>query len=377
MKNTKAILMALMAMSLCASCSKKTEQARTVVPEDVYVATPIIKPVEVWDEFTARIDAVKSVEIRARVSGYLEKINFSEGQMVKEGDLLFIIDPRPYEASVAAAKARVAEIQARLALANNNLERGKGMYKATVVSKEVLETRSAEVLAAKAALAAAQAQLRDAELNLEFTHIRAPISGRVSEALIDAGNLVTANATLLTTIVKSDVVQAYFEASEQDITKYQKVGLFGKIDQVKLTGPDAEVRLMTNVDDVFKGKVTYFDNRMAKTTSSLTMRADIDNKAEKLKAGMFAKLRMRVAAARETMLVREDVIGTDLVNRYVLVVGKDNKVVYKPLKIGELLGKFRVVESGLDKSDKVVVKALHHAVPGRVVKPIESKMDAE
>ncbi len=369
--------MALMAMSLCASCSKKAEQVREVAPEDVYVATPIIKPIEVWDEFTARIDAVKSVEIRARVSGYLEKVNFSEGQMVKEGDLLFIIDPRPYEASVAAAKARVAEIQARLALANNNLERGKGMYKATVVSKEVLETRSAEVLAAKAALAAAQAQLRDAELNLEFTHIRAPISGRVSEALIDAGNLVTANATLLTTIVKSDVVQAYFEASEQDITKYQKVGLFGKIDQVKLTGPDAEVRLMTNVDDVFKGKVTYFDNRMAKTTSSLTMRADIDNKSEKLKAGMFAKLRMRVAAARETMLVREDVIGTDLVNRYVLVVGKDNKVVYKPLKIGELFGKFRVVESGLDKSDKVVVKALHHAVPGRVVKPIESKMDAE
>ncbi len=377
MKNTKSILMALMAMSLCASCSKKAEQVREVAPEDVYVATPIIKPIEVWDEFTARIDAVKSVEIRARVSGYLEKVNFSEGQMVKEGDLLFIIDPRPYEASVAAAKARVAEIQARLALANNNLERGKGMYKATVVSKEVLETRSAEVLAAKAALAAAQAQLRDAELNLEFTHIRAPISGRVSETLIDAGNLVTANATLLTTIVKSDVVQAYFEASEQDITKYQKVGLFGKIDQVKLTGPDAEVRLMTNVDDVFKGKVTYFDNRMAKTTSSLTMRADIDNKSEKLKAGMFAKLRMRVAAARETMLVREDVIGTDLVNRYVLVVGKDNKVVYKPLKIGELFGKFRVVESGLDKSDKVVVKALHHAVPGRVVKPIESKMDAE
>ncbi len=377
MKNTKVILMAVMALSLCAGCSKKAQQAREVVPEDVYVATPIIKPVEIWDEFTARIDAVKSVEIRARVSGYLEKVNFSEGQMVKEGDLLFVIDPRPYEAAVAAAKAHVAEIEARLALAKNNLERGKGMYKATVVSKEVLETRGAEVLSAKAALAAAKAQLRDAELNLEFTHIRAPISGRVSEALIDAGNLVSANATLLTTIVKSDVVQAYFEASEQDITKYQKVGLFGRIDQVKLTGPEVEVRLMTNVDDVFKGNVTYFDNRMAKSTSSLTMRADIDNKAEKLKAGMFAKLRMRVSQAKDAMLVREDVIGTDLINRYVLVVDKDNKVVYKALKIGELLGKYRVVEDGLSKDDKVVVKSLHNAVPGRVVKPVESKMDAE
>lgn len=365
------------AFAACAGCFKQERQARQPAPDDVYVAKPIVRPVEVWDEFTARIEAMKSVEIRARVSGYLEKVNFSDGQMVKEGDLLFVIDPRPYEASVAACKARVAEIEARLALAKSNLERAKGMYKATVVSKEVFETRGAEVLAAKASLAAAKAQLRDAELNLEFTRIRAPISGRASEALIDAGNLVTANSTLLTTIVKSDVVQAYFEASEQDIAKYQKEGLLGKIDQIKLLGPDAEVRLTTTPGEVFKGKVTYFDNRMAKSTSSLTMRADIDNKAEKLKAGMFAKLRMKVSDAKEKMLVREDVIGTDLVNRYVLVVGKDNKVVYKPLKIGELVGKYRVVEGGLDRDDRVVVKALHAAAPGRAVKPIDDKMDAE
>ena len=375
MKNVKTILMAITAVALCASCSKKVAQPTAATVENVYVATAITKPIEVWDEFTARIDAVKSVEVRARVSGYLAKVNFSEGQMVKQGDLLFVIDPRPYEAAVEAAKAKIAEIEARLALAKSNLERAKGMYKATVVSKEVFETRGAEVLSAKASLSAAKAQLREAELNLEFTHIRAPISGRVSETLIDAGNLVTANATLLTSIVKSDVVQAYFEASEQDIVKYQKAGLFKKIDQVKLTGPVAEVRLMTNPDEVFKGKVTYFDNRMAKTTSSLTMRADIDNKAEHLKVGMFAKLRMKVAGAKLTMLVREDVIGTDLVNRYVYVVDKDNKVVYKALKIGELIGKFRVIEDGLLPTDKVVVKSLHNAVPGRVVKPIDSKMD--
>ena len=375
MKNVKTILMAITAVALCASCSKKVAQPTAATVENVYVATAITKPIEVWDEFTARIDAVKSVEVRARVSGYLAKVNFSEGQMIKQGDLLFVIDPRPYEAAVEAAKAKIAEIEARLALAKSNLERAKGMYKATVVSKEVFETRGAEVLSAKASLSAAKAQLREAELNLEFTHIRAPISGRVSETLIDAGNLVTANATLLTSIVKSDVVQAYFEASEQDIVKYQKAGLFKKIDQVKLTGPVAEVRLMTNPDEVFKGKVTYFDNRMAKTTSSLTMRADIDNKAEHLKVGMFAKLRMKVADAKQTMLVREDVIGTDLVNRYVYVVDKDNKVVYKALKIGELIGKFRVIEDGLLPTDKVVVKSLHNAVPGRVVKPIDSKMD--
>ncbi|MBE6413481.1 MAG: efflux RND transporter periplasmic adaptor subunit [Verrucomicrobiaceae bacterium] len=377
MKNIKVILMAITTLAVCAGCSKKAPQARQAVPDDVYVATPIIKPIEIWDEFTARIDAVKSVEVRARVSGYLAKINFSEGQMVKQGDLLFVIDPRPYEAAVASAKANIAEVEARLALAKSNLERARSMYKATVVSKEVFETRGAEVLSAQASLAAAKAKLRDAELNLEFTHIRAPISGRVSEALIDAGNLVTANSTLLTSIVKSDIVQAYFEASEQDIVKYQKAGLFNKIDQVKLTGPEAEVHVMTNQDKIFKGKVTYFDNRMAKTTSSLTMRADIDNKEELLKVGMFAKLRMKVADAKETMLVREDVIGTDLINRFVYVVDKDNKVVYKALKIGELMGKFRIVEGGLNKDDKVVVKALHAAVAGRVVKPIDSTMDAE
>ncbi len=367
----------LIAAALFAGCSKKSNQARAVVPDDVYVATPIVKPIELWDEFTARVDSIKSVDVRARVSGYLEKVNFAEGQMVKEGDLLFVIDPRPYEAAVEAAKARIAEVEARLALAKSNLSRAEGMYKATVVSKEVYETRNAEVLSAKAALANAKAQLRDAELNLEFTHIKAPISGRVSETQIDAGNLVTANSTLLTSIVKSDVVQAYFEASEHDIIRYEKLGLFKKIDQKKLLGPDAKLRLMSDSAKVFDGKVTYFDNKMGRSTSSLTMRADIANPSDLLKAGMFGKLKMKVGEDANAMLVREDVIGTDLVNRYVMVVDADNKVVYKPLKIGALVGKFRIIESGLDKSDRVVVKGLHAAVAGRTVNPIASKMDAE
>ncbi len=367
----------LIAAALFAGCSKKSNQARAAAPDDVYVANPIVKPIELWDEFTARIDSIKSVDVRARVSGYLERVNFAEGQMVKEGDLLFVIDPRPYEAAVAAAKARIAEVEARLALAKSNLSRAEGMYKATVVSKEVYETRNAEVLSAKAALANAKAQLRDAELNLEFTHIKAPISGRVSETQIDAGNLVTANSTLLTSIVKSDVVQAYFEASEHDIIRYEKLGLFRKIDQKKLLGPDAKLRLMSDSSKVFDGKVTYFDNKMGRSTSSLTMRADIANPSDILKAGMFGKLKMKVGEDANAMLVREDVIGTDLINRYVMVVDADNKVVYRPLKIGALVGKFRIVEGGLDKSDRVVVKGLHVAVAGRTVNPIASKMDAE
>ena len=377
MKNKKYILLALTAICAFTGCQKKPQAMQTTQVEDVYVATPIVKPMAIWDEFTARIESIDSVEIRARVSGYLAKINFSEGQLVKAGDLLYVIDPRPYEAIVASCKAKIAEVEARLALAKSNLERAKSMYKATVVSKEVYETRGAEVLSAKAALESAKAELRNAQLNLEFTHVKAPFSGRISESMLSIGNLVTANTTLLTTIEKSDIVQAYFEASEQDLGKYQKVGLLKKIDQIKLTGPEAEVRLMTNPDEVFKGVVNYFDNRMARSTASMTMRADIDNKDEKLKAGMFAKLRMKVADAKETMLVREDVVGTDLINRYVMVVDKDNKVVYRALKIGALLGKYRIVESGLSKDDRVVVKGLHNAVAGRTVNPIATKMDAE
>lgn len=368
------MIIALTALSVFAGCAKKQPQPVAQGPEDVYVAKPIVKPVEVWDEFTARIDAIRSVEVRARVSGYLEKVNFSEGQMVKQGELLFVIDPRPYEAAVAAAKARIAEIEARLVLAKNNLDRAKGMYKATVVSKEVLETRNADLLSSEASLAAAKAELRDAELNLEYTHIVAPISGRVSESYIDAGNLVTANTTLLTTIVKSDVVQAYFEASEQDIMRYEAAGIFSKIDQVKLTGPEAQLRLISDPKKVFKGEVTYFDNRMGKGTSSLTMRADIKNPDGVLKAGLFGKLKMKVETDPAAILVREDVIGTDLVSRYVFVVDKDNKVQYKAVELGRLVGKLRIIKKGITKDDRVVVKGLHRAVPGRVVNPIEDKM---
>ncbi len=374
MRKAKYMIIALTALSVFAGCAKKQPQPVAQGPEDVYVAKPIVKPVEVWDEFTARIDAIRSVEVRARVSGYLEKVNFSEGQMVKQGELLFVIDPRPYEAAVAAAKARIAEIEARLVLAKNNLDRAKGMYKATVVSKEVLETRNADLLSSEASLAAAKAELRDAELNLEYTHIVAPISGRVSESYIDAGNLVTANTTLLTTIVKSDVVQAYFEASEQDIMRYEAAGIFSKIDQVKLTGPEAQLRLISDPKKVFKGEVTYFDNRMGKGTSSLTMRADIKNPDGVLKAGLFGKLKMKVETDPAAILVREDVIGTDLVSRYVFVVDKDNKVQYKAVELGRLVGKLRIIKKGITKDDRVVVKGLHRAVPGRVVNPIEDKM---
>lgn len=379
MKQSKSILtkiniatFAAMALVLAAGCDKKNgqgDQKETQAPV-VKVMNPIKKNVDMWDEYTARIDALAYVELRARVSGYLEKVFFVEGQDVKEGDMLFRIDPRPYQAALDSCKAGVKEVEARLALAQNNLKRAKDLLAANTISKETYETRNSELLAAQAELLNAKAKLRDAELNLEFTEIRAPISGKVGETFVDPGNLITANSTLLTTIVKSDVVQAYFEISERDVMNYKKNGLFNKIDIIKKTGPVVELQMMENSGDKMKrGVLNYYDNRIGVETSSLTLRADFDNKDGKLSPGMFAKARVLSEENVEVMLLPEDIIGTDLINRYVVVVDENNVAQYKAVKIGKLLGKYRVIEGGLSFGDKVVSVGLQRAVPGSKVTP--------
>ncbi len=373
-KTASSAAVSALAALLC-SCGGEggnpAEQAAAAVPVDC--VRPLSRPVEVWDEYAARVDAFSEVEVRARVSGYLETVNFSEGQFVKKGDLLFLIDPRPYEAALRAAQAGVKEVESRLVLARSNYQRAKELYAANAISKEVNETRNSELLSTEAALLNAKAKLREAELDFEFTQVRAPISGRVSEHYVDAGNLVSANATLLTTIVKSDVTRVYFEISERDVGRYIKSGLFGKIDLKKGTGPKVEFRLMDN--EVFTGTLNYYDNRMGRQTSSLTMRADFDNKNGRLVAGMFGKIRVFYEGVRNALLLPEDVIGTDLVNRYVVVADKDNVARYRAVKVGRLLGKYRVVEEGISPDDRVVSVGLQRALPGTKLAPVEKKLD--
>lgn len=364
------IITAAAAAMFLSGCKKANNQGGlpSVMSEVKYVH-PERKPVEMWDTYTARIDAVASVELRSRVSGYLQKINFKEGEIVKKGELLFVIDPRPYEAALAAAKAGVKEIEAKLILANSNLSRAKELYAANALSKEVLETRSSEMLSAEAALLNAQAKLREAELNVEYSYIRAPMTGRISEFLVDPGNLVSANVTLLTTIVKSDVVQAYFEISERDYIDYVNAGLFKEIDVVKKTGPEVFLSTLSGDTKPFKGTLNYYDNRIGLSTSSLTMRADFDNADGKLSPGMFGNIKLMGGEPQQKIVIAEDIIGTDLVNRYVIVLDKDNVAQYRPLKVGRIVGKYRVIEQGLDVSDRVVSKGLQRAIPGRKMIP--------
>ena len=369
MAKLSAFALAGAAFIAVSGCGKKAPQMAHSAPE-VQVSRPIKKTFEVWDEYTARVEPLEFVELRSRVSGYLEKIFFKEGQIVKAGDLLFVIDPRPYEASLAAAKASVKEVEARLLLAKTNLERAKDLLKSNAISKEIYDTRESDVLSTEASLLNAQALLKEAELNLEYTHIRAPISGKVSQRMVDPGNLITANTTVLTTIVNSSIVQAYFEISERDMLRYQNSGLFKEIDVINRKGPPVEMTLWGEEHKPFKGELTYFDNRIGSQTASLTMRADIKNPDHYLAAGMFGKIKMRGGKAQEFLVLPEEIIGTDLINRYVLVVNKEGIVEYRPVKIGRLFGKYRAIEEGVTENDDVIFVGLQRAAPGAKVTPL-------
>lgn len=382
MKNTKNVLAKIstlatasaIAIAIC-GCEKKVAQVQETPPPEVFVAKPLKKTIESWDEYVARLGAYEYVELRSRVNGYLDKILFNDGQLVKKGDLLFVIDPRQYNAALAAAKAAVKEVEARVALAKSNLARAKDLLEANAMSKEAYDTREAELLSSEAALLNAKAKLEEAKLNVEFTQIRAPISGRVSEGFVDVGNLVNANQTILTTIVNSDIVQASYEISEQDIIRYRKNGVFEEIKISERKGPPVELRLLGEDTAVRKGVLNYVDNSMGSQTSSLTLRADIDNADHSLAVGMFGKVKMRSGKPKECIIVPEEIIGTDLINRYVIVINKDNVAEYRPVKIGRLDGKYRIIESGLSEDDNVVVVGLQRAIPGVKVSPKLQKMD--
>lgn len=370
-KNLKVIAPTALA-AVCAlfanGCSDSSENAKSEEIPEVVAAVPLKKDVVLVDDYTARLAAVESVKVRSRVGGYLEKVNFKEGQFVKKGDLLFVIDPRTFEAELASAKARVAEVEARVKLADTNLKRAKELFAADVVSQEVLDTRSCEMLSANAALLSAQAVLRNAQLNLDFAYIRAPISGRISEKLMDIGNLVVANSTVLTTIVKYDTIQAYFELSERDVVNYREAGLFGKIDVNAGTGPKVELKLFENTGKAYSGVLNYCDNQISPDTATLAMRADFDNADGSLTPGMFGTVSLAGETRRGALLVPESAIGTDLVGRYVMVVGKDSKIAYRHVEVGRLFGKYRIIEKGLSESDTVVVAGLQRAVEGAKVR---------
>lgn len=331
----------------------------------VTVAAPLEQSVSLWDDYVGRFEASRSVEVRPRVSGQIVGIHFQDGAIVQKGQLLFTVDPRPFAASLAEARAGVATARSELNLAETNLGRARRLLEAEAVSQANLDQLSAQVQTARAALAAAQARVQQRALDVEFTRIRAPISGRISDRKIDAGNLVSSGVdggTLLTTINALDPIYFTFDVPESLYLKDSRERRAGA------QGDVAEIRLQDEATYSRRGRLDFTDNGISQNSGTIRARAVVPNPDLFLTPGMFGNMRLADGGTTPALLVPDAAIRTDQARKIVLTVGKDGTVAAKPVETGPLVGDLRVIRSGLTRADQVVVQGVQFAMPGAKVR---------
>ncbi|MNZ62117.1 Efflux pump periplasmic linker BepF [compost metagenome] len=359
------IPLALAAALVLSACGKSEDAAQSAPAPKVSVAEVIEQPINEWDEFTGRLEAPESVDLRPRVSGYIDKVTFREGTIVKKGDLLFQIDPRPFQAEVKRLEAQLAQARANQSRTANESARGERLRATNAISAELADARTSAAAEARAVVAATQAELDNARLNLSFTQVTAPIDGRVSRAEVTAGNLVNSGQTLLTTLVSTDKVYAYFDADERVYLKY--------VDLARHGGPDARgsspVYLGLTGEDGFphEGRLDFLDNQVNPKTGTIRGRAVFDNARGDFTPGLYARLKLVGSKAYPAALIKDEAVGTDLGKKFVLVVGADSKVDYRAIELGPKLEGLRIVRTGLAKGDRIVVNGLQRVRPGAQV----------
>ncbi|MDX6751287.1 efflux RND transporter periplasmic adaptor subunit [Geminicoccaceae bacterium 1502E] len=337
-------------------------------PPPVTVATPLVKRLMEWDEFTGRFEAVESVQVRARVSGYLDAVHFEDGALVEKGQLLFVIDQRPFEAAVAQTEAQVESAEARLKLAQLDLDRASKLVDSSAVSRATLDQRQAEARGAAAALDAARAQLRQARLELEFTEVRAPVAGRISSRRADVGNLVSPES-LLTTIVSLDPIHFVFDMSEQDFLAYQRAVQAGALPSTRDQATPVQVRLSDEEGWPRDGAMNFVDNVVDQGTGTVRARALLDNPDHLILPGQFGTIRIPGSPEYDALLVPDAAIGTDQDRRIVMAVGEDGTVTPRIVKPGPRVFGLRIVRKGLGADDRIVIDGLIRARPGAKVTP--------
>jgi multidrug efflux system membrane fusion protein len=371
-----AIALATLA-GLTAGCSSSgSAQPKAPAPVEVSVADVICKQIGDNDEFTGRLEAVHAVEVRPRVSGYLQSVHFKEGEIVQEGDLLFQIDPRPFQAEVDRLKGELSQAKAQRARAESDFERAERLHNNDGMSAEEYDRRAAVRNEAEARIATTEAALRGAALNLEFTRVTAPITGRVGRAEITEGNLVEGGAGQikpLTTLVSLDPIYVYFDVDEQTYLKYAHVT------QVRKTGsrelPGAALLGLADEDGFpHVGRLSFVDNQVSSSTGTIRLRATFANKNLALTPGLFARIRLQGGEARTGCLARDEAVITDLNQKYVFVLDKNNTLVYRPVKLGPITDGLRVVRDGLHEGDTIVVSGLQRVRPGAIVTPKKVSM---
>jgi multidrug efflux system membrane fusion protein len=363
-------LLAFVALAAMAGCGDQNgTEAQTAQGQapNVKIAQPLAQDVTEWDEYTGRIEAVSSVDVRARVSGYLEKVNFKAGEKVKKGDLLFLIDPKPFSAQLNYAEAELERARAKRELAKNDLERAERLFRAKAISEEEHDARSKGLREAVAAVQSAEANVYTARLNLDYTKVRAPIDGRIGRELITEGNLVNgggADATRLTFIVSTDPVYVYVDADERSVLKYRRLGQH-------IGAGQTPVRLAVADEDDFphQGTLDYISPREDTATGTVTLRGVFPNTNDLLSPGFFARMRVRGSAPYPAILLPDRAIATDQAQRFVWIVNQDNQVEYRPVTLGAHIGQSRVIKEGVKPEEWVVIEGLQKLRPGIKVNP--------
>lgn len=358
------VTFALAGLALLQGCSKPQAQTAPPPPPAVSVAPALEREVMLTDEFPGRIEAVESVQVRARVSGYIRSVNFKPGAAVRKGDLLFVIDPRPFQAEVARAEAALTNTRAQLDLARTELRRNELLLAEQATSRREYEDARAKARSLEAQIKAQQALVDIAKLNLAYTRVTSPIDGRVGKAEITVGNLVQGegpNSPTLTTVVSSDPVYASFEADEAAYLKYIAAAR---------AGVSVAVGLADEEGFPHTGQLDFVDNRVDPQSGTVRMRAILRNKDGRFAPGLFARIRIGDSTApRKAVLVTDRAIGTDQSKRFVLVVNGDNKAEYREVQLGRRVDGLRVVEEGLAAGERIVVNGLQRVRPGAAVTP--------
>lgn len=346
--------------------------AQNAVPQApaVSAADVVVKSISQWDSFNGRIEAVESVQLRPRVSGYIDKVNYADGQEVKKGEVLFTIDDRTYRAELEQAQASLARAKTQASLARSEANRTDKLVNTNVVSREEWEQRRSAATQAQADIRAAQAAVDAAQLNLDFTKVTAPIEGRASRALITSGNLVTAgdSASVLTTLVSLKTVYVYFDVDEATYLHYQNLARSGQGASSNHLALPVEIGLVDEEGYPHQGKVDFLDNQLTPSTGTIRMRALLDNAQRQFTPGLFARVRLPGSAEFNATLIDDKAVLTDQDRKYVYIVDKDGKAQRRDITQGRLAAGLRIVQQGLNPGDKVIIDGLQKVfMPGMPV----------
>jgi RND family efflux transporter MFP subunit len=351
-----------------AACSA-SDEAQAPPPPSVTVAEPLVRQVRDWDDYVGRFEAVQSVEVRPRVTGYLQRVHFTDGQYVRAGQPLFTIDPRTANAALAQARAQQARAEALLANARTELARSETLAASQAASEEEVEQRRAAVRAGIAEVNAARAQVEAQQLQVGFATVRAPISGRVSERLVDAGNSVKADETVLTRIVSVDPIHFSFEGSEALLLKYQLQDSAG-------SGSPVRVRLQDESSYLHPGRIDFIDPAIDPGSGTIRGRAVLPNPGGFLKPGMVGKMQLAGSQPYSALLVPDAAVVTDASRRLIYVVDAEGTVVAKAVELGPVIGDLRVIRRGLTLRDRVIIGGVQRARPGQKVQPQKGSIKA-